>query len=149
MIKSNGSLREKVEYYANLPYTVFVEPRDDGKGTYFVARVVELPDLLMTGNTVEEAVQELEAVKHEWIESFLTLGNKMPLPLKSRHYSGKVILRMPPSLHESLMFQAEKEGVSLNQYLVASLSHTLGFKAGVDTGTAFKSKTRKQRAKTR
>ena len=37
----------EVEAYANYPYTVTVEPQDDGKGIYFVARVVELPDLFM------------------------------------------------------------------------------------------------------
>lgn len=67
--------------YTNPPYTITIERRDD-QGTYYVARVVELPDLLMTGNTPQEAVAELESVKREWIETYLELGNKMPQPAK-------------------------------------------------------------------
>ncbi len=121
-----NTLKNQIEYYANLPYTVLIEKEDNGHGVYYVARVVELPDLIMTGDTPEEAVAELESEKREWIEAYLKLGNKMPRPLKSRRYSGKVILRMPPSLHEDLVKIAELEGVSFNQYMVSALSKTVG-----------------------
>jgi predicted HicB family RNase H-like nuclease len=121
-----SELKNRVEHYANLPYTVVIERRDD-QGTYYVARVLELPDLLMTGVTPEEALAELESEKREWIEKYLELGNRMPVPLKSHSYSGKIILRMSPSMHESLTRMAELEGVSLNHYIVAALSRTLGY----------------------
>ena len=113
---------KEVEAYANYPYTVTVEPQDDGNGIYFVARVVELPDLFMTGETREEALKDLETVKRDWIKTYLELGNKKPIPLVSRKYSGKIILRMPPTLHETLTKLAEFEGVSFNQYMVSSLA---------------------------
>jgi antitoxin HicB len=118
--------KKEVEAYANLPYTVTVEPQDDGKGIYFVARVVELPDLFITGETREEALKELEAIKRDWIKTYLELGNKMPVPLVSRKYSGKIIVRMPPTLHETLTKLAEFEGVSFNQYMVSSLARCAG-----------------------
>ena len=126
MAKQMDTIQNRVEYYANLPYTITVEKEDDGRGVYYTARVIELPDLLMTGVTPGEAVAELESVKREWIEEYLKLGNKMPKPLKSRKYSGKVILRIPPSLHETLVKIAELEGVSFNQYMVSSLSKSVG-----------------------
>lgn len=119
-------LKKQAEYYAGLPYTITIERRDD-QGTYYVARVLELPDLLMTGATPEEALAELENEKKEWIEKYLELGNRMPAPLKAHSYSGKVILRMSPSLHESLVRMAEIEGVSLNHYIVTTLSRALGY----------------------
>lgn len=122
MAKIKNSYRDKVEYYANLPYTIIIEREDN----HFAARVIELPDLIMTGDTAEEAVAELEAVKKEWIAVYLELGNKMPQPLRSRKYSGKVVLRMPPSLHESLVKTAEIEKVSFNQYMVFALSRHIG-----------------------
>jgi len=118
-------LKSKVNHYANLPYTYAIERRDD-QGTYYVARIVELPDLFMTGDTPAEAVGELESVKEEWIQTYLELGNKMPRPLKSRNYKGNYPLRMQPSLHEALAFRAELEGVSINQYMVSALSRTVG-----------------------
>jgi antitoxin HicB len=120
------ALKRQVEDYANLPYTITIEKEDDGHGVYYVARVVELHDLIMTGDTPEEAFKELESEKREWIETYLKLGNKMPRPLKSRKYSGKVILRMPPSLHEDLVKIAELEGISFNQYMVSALSKNVG-----------------------
>lgn len=40
-------------------------------------------------------------------------------------FSGKVSLRLPKSLHAALTHEAESEGVSLNQLLVAKLSAQL------------------------
>ena len=37
-------------------------------------------------------------------------------------YSGKLVLRIPRSLHKRLKEQAEMEGVSLNQYMLYKLS---------------------------
>ena len=118
-------LKSQVEYYANLPYTIVIERRDD-QCTYYVARIVELPDLFMTGDTPGEAIAELEGVKGEWIETYLELGNKMPKPLKLRNYSGHYPLRMQPSLHEALVLRAELEGVSINHYMISALSRSVG-----------------------
>jgi predicted RNase H-like HicB family nuclease len=118
--------QDEVETYASLPYTVKVEPQDDGKGIYYVAKVVELPNLIMTGETREEALKDLEAVKKEWIQTYLELGNKMPVPIVSRKYSGKIIVRMPPTLHEVLTKLAENEGVSFNQYMISTLARCAG-----------------------
>lgn len=38
-------------------------------------------------------------------------------------YSGKLVLRIPRSLHKALKEAAEVEGVSLNQYMLYKLSH--------------------------
>lgn len=118
-------LKSQVKYYADLPYTYVIEKRND-QGTYYVARVVELPDLFMVGDTPAEAITELESVKEEWIQIYLGLGNKMPEPLKLRNYRGNYPLRMQPSLHEELALRAELEGVSINQYMVSALSRTVG-----------------------
>ena len=40
-------------------------------------------------------------------------------------YSGKILLRIPRSLHAALVHEAEAEGVSLNQLLVAKISAQL------------------------
>lgn len=120
-------LKEKVEYYANLPYTIAVERRDD-RGTYYVARYIELPNFIMTGDTPEEAVKELESEKREWFEFNIEKGKKIPLPLKSRKYSGKIVLRMSPKMHEYLISVAEFQGASLNNYMVKSLAQVTGYK---------------------
>ena len=119
-------LEQKVDYYVNLPYTIAVERRDD-QGTYYVARYAELPHLVMTGDTPEEAVRDLEAEKREWFEFNIEKGNKIPLPLKSRKYSGKIILRMSPNLHERLITLAELQGVSLKSFMVKAVAQAAGY----------------------
>lgn len=91
-MKQTKDLKSQVEYYTNLPYAISIEKRDD-QGVYYVARVVELPDLLMTNDTPEKAVAELDSFKKEWIETYLELENKMLQPLKMRPASGKFQIR--------------------------------------------------------
>ena len=61
----NTDLKAQVNYYSSLPYTVTVTEEDDGHGVYYVARVQELPHLIMTGDTPEEALEELKIEKPE------------------------------------------------------------------------------------
>jgi len=121
-----NELKKKVEYYASLPYTIVIE-RHEEQGGYYVARYVELPHFIMTGATPVEAVRELESEKREWFEENIKDGNKIPLPLKSRKYSGKIILRMPPALHEHLASMMEIQGESLNSFMVKAVARAADY----------------------
>lgn len=125
----NKEINEKVKYFIDLPYTLIIERHDEEK-PYFSARVLELEGCITTGDTLEEATEDIKDAMREWLELNIRLGKNIPEPLKLKKYSGKIIVRMPPSLHEALMFEASEQGVSLNQYLVTSLSHTLGYNQG-------------------
>ncbi|XZN93882.1 MAG: toxin-antitoxin system HicB family antitoxin [Microcoleus sp.] len=46
----------------------------------------------------------------------------MPLPATEIEYSGSLSLQIPKSLHLSLAEKAEREGVSLDQYILVVLS---------------------------
>lgn len=61
-------------------------------------------------------------VMEGWIETKLDAGLPVPMPLSENQYSGKFVVRIPKSLHARLAFEAEKEGVSLNQYALHKLS---------------------------
>lgn len=112
-------------YYSKLPYTIILEQWDDGNGTYWVARVAELPHCLIHGDTPGEAVSEIEEVKRDWIKSNLERGFPIPEP-RPRKYSGQISLRISPSLHKLLTFRAETEGMSLNQYMATALATSAG-----------------------
>ena len=119
-------MKKNLDYYAKLPYTIILEQHDDGDTPYWVARVAELPHCLITGDTPMEAFKEIEEVKLDWIESNLEDGLPVPEP-KPRKYSGQVRLRVPPSLHQQLVYLASLENVSLNQYMVSVLSRAAGY----------------------
>ena len=126
MVTQAIDMQKQVSYYMSLPYTMTVRHRSE-QGGYYVASYVELPDVTMTGDTPEEAVRELLAERQEWFEECLKRDLPIPLPVEPQKYSGKIVLRIPPSLHESLIRIAALEGVSLNQYMLAALSKALGY----------------------
>ena len=72
------------------------------------------------GSTLEQAVRRGREVLRLLIESAKQNGEPMPPP--ERRFSGNLRLRLPASLHGRLTREAEREGVSLNQWIVAKLA---------------------------
>lgn len=113
---------KNVEDYMNLPYNYIVQPITDESGTYFYARVLELDGCQSTGETFEEAYKNLKEAMRGWLEAKLEGGFDVPLPVGYDDFSCKFVVRIPKSLHYRLSVEAEKEGVSLNQYALYKLS---------------------------
>lgn len=113
---------KNVEDYMNLPYNYIVQPITDESGSYFYARVLELDGCQSTGETFEEAYENLREAMEGWIETKLEGGFEVPLPVGYDDFSGKFVVRIPKSLHYRLTIEAEQEGVSLNQYALYKLS---------------------------
>ena len=114
---------KNVKDYMELPYNYIVQPIKDESGEYFYARVLELDGCQSTGETFEEAYENLKEAMEGWIETKLENGFNVPLPVGYDNFSGKFIVRIPKSLHYRLSIEAEQEGVSLNQYALYKLSH--------------------------
>ena len=57
-----------------------------------------------------------------YIEIKLEQGYDIPLPIKENDFSGKFVIRLPKSLHQRLALEAQKEGISLNQYALYKLA---------------------------
>lgn len=125
MIVKGKKIEKDLEYYASLPYTILIEQWDDGKGSYWVARIAELPHCMIHGDTPEEAIKEIQEVKIDWIRSVLARGLPIPEP-RPRDFSGQIRLRISPSLHQVLTYRAETEGMSLNQYMATALARSAG-----------------------
>ena len=114
---------KNVEDYMKLPYNYIVQPISDESGQYFYARVLELDGCQSTGETFEEAYENLKEAMKGWIETKIENGFDIPLPVGYDNFSGKFIVRIPKSLHYKLAVQAQQEGVPLNQYALYKLSH--------------------------
>ena len=63
-----------------------------------------------------------EEIRTLWIETAYDQGLEIPTPSCREAYSGKFNVRLPRSLHRFLAESAEREGVSLNQYVLMLLS---------------------------
>ncbi len=113
---------KSIKEYMELPYNYIIQPVNDESGFYFYARVLELDGCQSTGDTFEEAYENLREAMEGWIETKIENGFEVPLPVGYDDFSGKFIVRIPKSLHYRLTVEAEQEGVSLNQYALYKLS---------------------------
>jgi len=109
------------------PYTRIVRPAEEGG---FVAEVLEFPGCVTQGETVEEAYANLEEAARGWLEAVIDIGQNVPEPASDDLYSGKVVLRLPRSLHRSAALFAERDGVSLNTFLATAIAERVGAIAG-------------------
>ncbi|MFQ3597676.1 MAG: type II toxin-antitoxin system HicB family antitoxin [Chloroherpetonaceae bacterium] len=129
-------MKKTIEYYMGLNYPIEISrlSQEDGGGYYACIPQLGRYAFQGDGETLEEALKELESSKRVMFESLLAEGVEIPEPKNEDEsdYSGKFIVRMPKSLHRSLAERAEAEGVSLNQFVVSLLSSSAavyGFEA--------------------
>ena len=108
--------------YLKEPYTRILIPSD---GSYS-AEMVEFPGCFAEGKTPDEAIRNLEEAAEAWIEASLEQGLKIPEPFMNQGFGGKIALRLPRSLHRQATMLAEREDVSLNQFLVSAISARIG-----------------------
>ncbi|HMS08577.1 MAG TPA: toxin-antitoxin system HicB family antitoxin [Pyrinomonadaceae bacterium] len=88
----------------------------------FIGRVAEFRSLAVHGSTQEKALKEIRKVVELVIAEMRASGEKIPEPISKRSFSGKLNLRMPQQLHRRLSLEAEREGISLNQWINAKLA---------------------------
>jgi predicted RNase H-like HicB family nuclease len=110
--------------YLKEPYSRVLIP-DDESGTY-TAVILEFPGCIAQGDTPQEAYEHLEDAAKDWIAAALDLKQEIPSPSQSLSFGGKILLRLPKSLHRRLTLIAETEGVSLNQFIVSALAEKVG-----------------------
>ncbi|WP_240967920.1 type II toxin-antitoxin system HicB family antitoxin [Paenibacillus aquistagni] len=106
----------------SLPYTIQIRPVKDESGKYYYASVAELDGCQSHGDTVQEAYAMIQEAMAGYIEVKLEHGDIIPEPAVTDDFSGKFNVRIPKTLHRQLAENAEREGVSLNQYVLYKLS---------------------------
>ena len=106
------------EYYMNLNYPIKYWNDDDG----FFIEIPDLPGCMTFCDEFSQINEMAEDAKRSWISSRLERGLEVPEPRNEEDFSGKILLRLPKSLHRALSNQAKREGVSLNQYMLGLLS---------------------------
>jgi len=111
-----------LDYYLKLPYKFTLYPAEE---CGYVIEIPDLPGCITQAETADEALYMIEDAKKCWIETCLEEGIEIPEPAKD-DYSGKFNVRVPKSLHKTLVEQAEKENISLNQLIIYHLSRGIG-----------------------
>ncbi len=109
-----------LDYFLSLEYPIDIIADPDGG---YVAVFPDLPGCMTQGETLEEVIYMAKEARELWLEcEYDTDPNDIPLPSYPVEYSGKFNVRIPKSLHHLLADAAERDGVSLNQYVVMLLA---------------------------
>ena len=117
-----------IDRYVSLPYHLSLSQSDEKEGEW-LASVEELPGCTSRGESREQAVAGVQDAMTAWIEDALKKGKEIPEPRSATSHSGRLLLRMPRTLHAELTRVAERENVSLNQFITDSLASAVGWRA--------------------
>jgi transcriptional regulator with XRE-family HTH domain len=84
----------------------------------------------MPGATALISLSNLYNVTIDWIlkgdaDSSKMPADSLPDPVTDKKYSGSIPLRVPKSLHRTLFEEANAEGISINQLILAKISVAL------------------------
>jgi antitoxin HicB len=109
-----------------LPYPVTLLREDDDQ---WVATIDALPGCTARGATPDAAVEGAEEAMAAWLATAKREGKDVPEPKTGQSHSGRLLLRMPQTLHAELARIAERESVSLNQFITDVLAGSLGWRS--------------------
>ena len=87
----------------------------------YVGLCAEFPSLSWLVETQEEALAGIRSSVKNCIKDMIASGEDIPVPLATKNYSGKFMVRIPPETHRMLAIQAAESGVSLNRLVSSRL----------------------------
>ncbi|MFL5828035.1 MAG: sigma-70 family RNA polymerase sigma factor [Thermoleophilaceae bacterium] len=117
--------------YLDRPYRISISRDGEAdSGAAWLAQVEELQGCEARGASADEAAAAVQIAMEEWISAALAEGREVPEPRGASSHSGKLLLRMPQSLHAELARAAERDEVSLNQFITSALSSAVGWRQG-------------------
>jgi antitoxin HicB len=119
------------------PYRISLTRTGDGAAGQWLAEVDGMPACSASGATPEEAVQRAWAAVDESVSaSGVRPASVGPTASVTPQHSGKLLVRMPATLHDELARAAEAEGVSLNQLITGVLAGAVEWRGTGETSRA-------------
>jgi antitoxin HicB len=113
----------RVAEHMQRPYLAEVVWDDD----YWAVTFPELPGLVAAADTWDELEQKINDAKQSYFEAALDAGLPIAEPGGGREpASGRVLLRLPKTLHRQATRAAARDGVSVNTFLVSAIARELG-----------------------
>jgi len=118
-------------------YAYFVSPILATDGGGFMFTMPDLPGVMADGETEAQALADGRDAFISTVSAMVDMGQDVPAPAFSlddfapASSSGKVLARLPRSMHRQLAARAKTEGVSLNSLVLAFIAEGLGRRTAV------------------
>jgi predicted RNase H-like HicB family nuclease len=123
---THDQIMDRAVAYLRRPYARLVLPESDGT---YRGEILEFPGCMATGDSPSETYLALDEAAMGWLEAALNRGQIIPEPVDASDFSGRMVLRIPRSLHKKSSRLAERDGVSLNQFITVALAEYVGDRA--------------------
>lgn len=113
-------------------YSHVVSPIDLVDGGGFMFTMPDIPGVVADGATELDAIADGREAFITTVSAMADMGQEVPAPAFSvedftpASASGKVLARLPRSMHMQLTARAKTEGVSLNSLVLAFIAEGLG-----------------------
>ena len=113
-------------------YSHVVSPIDLANGGGFMFTMPDIPGVVADGATELDAIADGREAFMATVSAMADMGQEVPAPAFSvedftpASASGKVLARLPRSMHMQLTARAKTEGVSLNSLVLAFIAEGLG-----------------------
>lgn len=123
MTVTDIDVERRARELADKDWTIEVQRTETGG--YF-AKVVELPGCMTEADTWDELKEMIHDALVLWLASAIEHDDPVPSPTSDARYSGKMLVRTSRRLHRVIARAAEREGVSMNQWVVETLATAVG-----------------------
>ena len=113
-------------------YSHVVSPIDAADGGGLLFTMPDIPGVMADGATEMEAIADGREAFTATVSAMMDMGQEVPAPAFNAQdftpasASGKVLARLPRSMHLQLTARAKTEGVSLNSLVLAFIAEGLG-----------------------
>ena len=113
-------------------YSHVVSPIDAADGGGLLLTMPDIPGVMADGATETEAIADGREAFIATVSAMMDMGQEVPAPAFNAQdftpasASGKVLARLPRSMHLQLTARAKTEGVSLNSLVLAFIAEGLG-----------------------
>ena len=115
--------------YLSMPWHYCSEASEWEGAKGFWVWVAELPDCSTFATSLENGLAQLPALLDQYLRVAIASKAKIPLPEVPRRgssqFAGRLLLRVPASLHMGIKTAAKQERVSINQFALKVLTEAV------------------------
>jgi predicted RNase H-like HicB family nuclease len=115
-------MSEDLNYYLGLNYPIEILRSDDGVFAFHP----DLDGCAAQGESVEEAISNLDVARQLWLSARLEDGLSVAEPVNEEECNGRATIRMSAALHAELLKISRRQRISLNQLVNNVLSEYVG-----------------------
>jgi antitoxin HicB len=115
-------MSDNLNYYLGLNYPIEILRSDDGVFAFHP----DLDGCAAQGESVGEAISNLDAARKLWLSVRLEDGLSVAEPVNEEECNGRATIRMSGALHAELLKISRRQRISLNQLVNNALSEYVG-----------------------